>query len=672
MNLITKRFVATNLEKTLYDAFVTERRSLNKSNKLHNPQNVLIETNKNNKGKNDYQNARTITDKWLLDALNSKVKSEGPQVISLQLPIILKTLQKLRTTNNVNLYFKLLTKLNSTKVNWVVTAHPTSVEKEFEQKTPIEFYHELSNMLMKISSRTMSFKDEEQINALAKFSLNITSQYVNLIEKTNGKIYLKFWNNVISIVLKTKSAVLLEEMLKLIQKLNQNESNIASTIVLTDFAYVLFYLETDQLLKLEEYIKHSKSLNPSNILTKVDESSLDMLCPLLLKTLDRYVNAGIDDSYDQLANIIARNYSKGFDEHDIASLDILCNNEAIKPFSEYLGRPSSFPSKNDIAFENLKRSIIVEDKSILDVLKKLQTNNIDPYNEHIRDLLDFVIFKFDGTNRPDLEIWKDQFSTIVEYFSDNQTPLSIQKFFVNTLMKHFVGDRYFGFALSILKLLYIDSNFKLSLVECQDSIAVSSTGFHPLFKSITNSKSSILSSLKLLELMSELEKRNRFQFIPEDFNYLFVTALQFKDRVLFNFYLREYIIRYGHETYNKDKKKWSLPPQLSWIASRKIRFNIHENVANAVQSIYINNNGSPMNSAEVEELTKCISNGNKYPDRIDISYDDMRDILRNKLQTNKLIGGGYSLLTDHRYSTILEDVIKHMELKEDEITPEME
>lgn len=670
MNLITKRFVATKLEKTLYDAFVTEKRSLNKSNKLNNPQNVLIETNRSNKGKAHYQNARTITDKWLLDALNPKVKIEGPQVISLQLPIILKTLQKLRTTNNIHLYFKLLTKLNSTKVNWVVTAHPISIEREFQHKMPLEFYHELSNMLMKISSRTMSFKDELQIDALGKFTLHITAQYMNLLEKTNSTPYIKFWSNIITIVLKTKSVILFEEILKLIQKLNYRTSNISSAIVLTDYAHLLFYLETDQLLKLEEYIKNSKSLNPSNILTKVDECNLNMLCPLLIKILDRYINSGMEDSYDYLAKMMARDYLNVLDDHDIASLDTLCDTEAVKPFSEYLGLRSSFSGKKNIAFENLKRSIITEDKSILDVLKKLQTNNIDPYNEHNRDLLDFTIFKFDGTSRPDLEFWENQLSTIVEYFNENNTPLSIQMFFVNTLMKHFVGDRYFGFALSILKILYMDSNFKLSLTNCQDSVVVSTTGFHPIFKSITNSKSSIITSLKLFETMSKLEKDKRFQFIPEDFSYLFITALKIKDTVLFNFYLRKYIKRYGHQTYNKVTKKWSLPPQLSWITNEKIRVNVHENVAKAVQNIYINNGGSPMSGEEVSELTKHISNYGRYPDKIDTTYDNMRSILEDKLRNNKLTEGGYSLITDQRYSSLLANVIRHMELRKDSIIPE--
>ncbi|CAB4254847.1 similar to Saccharomyces cerevisiae YOR350C MNE1 Mitochondrial matrix protein involved in splicing Group I aI5-beta intron from COX1 mRNA [Maudiozyma barnettii] len=662
MNRIIKRYITGNLEKTLYDAFVADTRSLNKSSKLYSPQDIFNGKREGAHNPKIHQKNRTITDKWLQDALNTKVETKLPKIISLQLPLILKTLQRLRATNNTHFYFKLMKKLNSTKIHWVTTSHATSVN-EFEDIVPPEFYHELSNMLYKLSLRMKSFKNEDEIDALSKFTLKLISQYLELLEKTKSKTKCNssFWRNVISVVLKSKSLVYKEQVLTLIDKLNVVSGDANLCEILKDYTNLHFYLETDQLLKLEHYIQSCLTLNKPGKSKKTEEIQLKLFCPLLVRTLQKYIMCGMVDSYDHLAKLMVLDYPSILDEHDIATIDNLCESNALTTLSTYLGLSSL--ANEDIAFNNLRASLLKQDISFLDILQKLKDNNIDPYSTMYVGKLDFAIFKVEGNKWPNLKYWKQEFPRILNHFKENKMPLPVQIFFVNTLMKNLVGDRYVGYVIDVLQMLYVDFKFDLPLGDCQKDCAMTTTGYHPLFKMVEYGTSAIMCSFELFEHMLKLKKRGQFEFFPEDFSYLLTIAGRLNDNMLFNYYFMKYLELYGHQSYDVKTKLWSLPDRLLWITGENFKFGISEESLKTIENMYIENGGKQLTRDSGERVFKLFYNkddqttddGNK--NRADSFKYKLQDVLRNKNLTEE----GYSAQTDFYYADLLVSLLEYME-----------
>ncbi|SMN20723.1 similar to Saccharomyces cerevisiae YOR350C MNE1 Mitochondrial matrix protein involved in splicing Group I aI5-beta intron from COX1 mRNA [Maudiozyma saulgeensis] len=661
MNRVIKRYITGNLEKTLYDAFVADTRSLNKSSKLYSPQNIFNNKSEGVRSSKNYQKNRTITDKWLQDALNTRVEIKGPKVVSLQLPIILKTLQRLRTTNNTHLYFKLMKRLNSTKINWVTTNYATSIKEQYEDNIPPEFYHELSSMLYKISLRLRHFKDEDDINALSKFTLNLISQYIVLLEKRKTKLHVNFWKNVISVILKSKSLIYKEEILTLIKRLNLSSEEVNFGEILKEYTNLYFYLETDQLLELENYVKGCLVLKGSDMSGILEESQLKIFSPLLVRTLQKYIMCGMEESYDHLAKLMVRNFSTILDEHDIATIDNLCKNEALTAFSTYLGLTSF--ANEDIAFDTLRESLLIEQGSFLNILRKLQENNIDPYSSTYLGKLDFVLFKVEGKERPRLEHWEKEFPPILSYFANTNTPLPIKKFFVNTLMQHLVGDRYVGYVIAVLQTLYVRFKFDVPLGECQEDYSLTSTGFHPLFKLIEHSSYATMCSFRLFEHMLKLQKNGKFKFQPEDFNYLFISASDINDNMLFNYYLLHYLELYGHQNCNVETKDWVLPDKLIWITKKDFKFGISEESLEIIKNVYVENggkqltqdNGGGIYSLFSDDKYKTAKKENKNQTKPFKSK--LQDVLRNSNLTKE----GYSTEIDFRYADSLANLLEYIE-----------
>lgn len=661
MSLVFKRFVTNNLEKTLYDAFLNEKRSLNKSFKLYNPNKLSDDSHTESRNSSNLQNIRSISDKWLHDALNTKVESKGTEIVTLQLPIILKTLQKLRSNNDVKLYFKLMKKLNSANVNWVRTNHKSVINIKAEQKIPIEFIHELSNMLYKIALRLKYYKNENEINTLTKFSLKLLSDYLDLLAPIGTEPNIKFLKQIISVIMRSKSYALKSELLKVLDNYKLRNNGFRSIYFIIDYINVSFFYETDQVLQLEDYINKCIIPKQSYISKDLSSQQIEMFTPLFVKILKKYILCDMEEASLKLTDEMINKWGIKLYEHDIYTLKELCDRDSFTAVSENFN--SAFSLRNNDAFDNLRKFLINEKLSFKSLLMKLQEANINTDDAKYFDLLNFAIFKVEGTEKRDVMYWGEELPNILIDFKNNSTPEHIQKFFLNTLITHIAGEKHIGYLLSVLEILYQDLEYELPISKCQQPFAVSSTGYHPFLPILKRGSSPLLTSLELFYFLLRLSAAGKYQFSIEDFSYLFKISIKMKDRILFNYYFCHFIQLHGHEYFETTSETWKLPEELDWIIDLELSLGVDAIKLEQISEFYKKNGGKKLSLSEGESMSEIFDPN--FSKLLNIKHDNGVDSFKRKLKAKlgkrMMTSEDYDYNTDISNSERLMDILENME-----------
>ena len=596
MSSITKRFASSSLEKSLYDAFVKESRSLNKSVKLYNPNGLQQQPQQ--------QHIRSITDKWVNDALNTKGKPDNTGVVTLQYPVILKTLQQLRSNNNTGLYFRLLKRLTSAKIGWVNTNFETTAADRQVDGVPIEFYRELANMLYRISLGLKYHRNQAEINALATFTLQVMQQYAKVRVKKEKKMNVKFWQRTIPVLLKTKSVVFRDEILNLLSSIEPENGDSYTVKMLTDYTNIAFYSDTEQILNFEDCISQLSGCPPTD---KLKESFTELFQPLFSRILQRYLLCDMIEEYDALLKRIHSEYTMTLDEHDISILDHICKRRALPLASETVGQ---FRLDNGWEASSLRRSLTTNQLTFIELLKELIKNKIDPYDTKFANTLDFAIFKVEGNNEYRLEYWKEELPRIAAEMETADAPDAIKIFFINTILQHFVGSHYMAYTLMLLTGMYSHQTLAVPLSKCEMTATPHSTGYHPLFQMMEYNSSSVLTSLELFYHLLNLNTEGKYNFVPQDFNSLLKMSTRLRDDTLFKVYFLHFVNNMGHTFYNCTSGKWTLPKLMSWLLDDSSPYKISVDDINHIEMIFINSQGKAMTQGGYTKLESIF--GEKY------------------------------------------------------------
>ncbi|GMM54393.1 Mne1 protein [Maudiozyma humilis] len=615
MSHISKRFVTSGLEKSLYDAFVKETRSLNKSVKLYNPNGVPLP---------EQQHIHSITDKWVNDAINKKPEAGKPRAVTLQYPLILKTLQQLRTSNNTGLYFRLLKRLTSAKIEWVTTKYEITPKYKQIDGVPIEFYHELANMLYKISMGLKYHRNQTEINALATFTLHVMQGYMKVHTKTNKKHSVKFWGRTIPVLLKTKSGAFHAKILELLDEMNRKKMESKTLIMLRDYTNLTAYTETEQYLNVEDYISQMRKLRQ----TPKEKESFDQLFqPLFSKILQRYLLCDMIEAYETLVQKILSDFPVTLSEHDISIIDQICERRGLVPLSESLGLPVN---DDDCKINALRRSVANGEVTFREFLNKLVKENINPYDKQDANKLDFAIFKVEGDKRTKQESWRKEIPDIKSDLEAANASDEIKKFFLNTLMQNFVSGGYILFNIMLLMEIYSKKDFSIPLSQCEMETSRHSTGYHPLFQMIECNLPTIMTSLDLFYHLLDLHVAGRYNFLPQDFNNLLKTSTRLKDDILFKVYFLHFIRLLGHTFYNKTTGKLTLPKNITWILDDSCPCKINSENIEQLENLYAEGGGEALNDTELTKLGNIFAGD--YSKILEISLQEQKELLEHKIE----------------------------------------
>ena len=522
-------------------------------------------------------NKRTnsITDKWLKDALTRKDKlnEDKLQNVNLRLNVVMTTLQKLRTTYNPALYFALLNRVGTGHIRWLnksgrqIGAFPSG-------RLPLEFYHELSNMLYKVSLRPVNDK-----LALAKFSLQLLDRYYSIKAKSfTGKdrfrANTKFLRNCALLVIKSQSSYYLGIIQRLFAENSEGQ-------LLANLCQLAFYVETCQWTSVVDILPSCVSDSVLRISKERERAIqlLELFRPGLIKSLEVMIAQGMENEVCQTLKSLSK-WNFHFEQHDSSNLVQLCQNHSCLKVIETMSRLSLITiGIGQYGLENLPSEVSL--KQSMHILSK---ENFEPFKHD--SFLQSLSFKLSDLPL-NLGVWKQYIKEIDDQLQAETKPLPLRAFFINTLLCHLSVRKNFDFMLSLVEHMVYEKKLWQPLLLTENIVGNKENSiFHCFFHGASQE---ISTKLTLLTLFNQLIKID-YQLNVNDFLSMLRVCKNYSDSDFFYFVFYNLLITHSHKFFLFDKFSnkfsWRLPIQIGdaiseWLSSLEI--DIQENTDRVLQ-----------------------------------------------------------------------------------------
>lgn len=481
--------------------------------------------------------SQTVVDNWVRNAMSRKDSSREEEV-KLELPIILKTLQRLRSTDSRSSYFALLSKIQSSRIQWLTNAgKPISNSGA----VPVEFYNEVSSMIYRISLGC----DMHGLQMLSRFLLKLLASYNQSLEQRAAldfKVSGKFLRNCLLPIAKTGSVSLVNEALK---RTPPDQKNVKCLVELA------YYYHSSQFTKVLCQLKH---LNATDFSPSQEE--FDAFFPLLFDVMQAFVVHGDEKSCVQLITNIIERWGYQIDSHHAGILRDLSEKFAANQVLNALGTSSPL----------LQWKLLQSRMTWEQLMSHLKDLNVDLFKES-QDL-DFSQRKL-SVIPPSIADWK-QFLSSEKSLVDGEP--SLRSFTVNTILTHLVGEKKLPFIVSILEHMVYDLQCGQAFIDTGRLQGCSKySGFHCLFKACSMSSSSILSSNVLLKFLQE-NQQIPFRFSTADFYFMMLSCLTGTDHHPLYYFLFQYYRIMGSSLYDERNGTvfWALPSSIEQLLRCKV------------------------------------------------------------------------------------------------------
>ncbi|CAI4052369.1 hypothetical protein SKDZ_15G4820 [Saccharomyces kudriavzevii ZP591] len=518
----------------------------------------------------------SITDKWLKDALTRKDKLKEGKLrnVNLRLSVVLTTLQKLRTAYNPALYFALLNRVGTGHIIWLNKMGRPIATLPYG-RLPLEFFHELSNMLYNLSLRPVNDKI-----ALAKFSLQLLDHYYFLKAKSfTGKEEFqsnpKFLRNCAFLVAKSQSNYYLKVMQGLFTENFEGQ-------LLIKLSQLAFYVETSQWTSVVESLPSCifdfTVTNPKK--RDRDIQILELFRPCFIKTLEILIAQDMEGEACHMLTSLYSNWNLHLDPHDSSNLVQLCENHSCLKVIEILNK-LSLASTNIKQFGLEKLPFEIDLKECMHFLSK---RNFQPFKQEA--FLQSLSFKL-GDLPSSLGVWRRYINEMDEQMQAECMPLPLKALFINILLAHLSLYKNFNFVLSLVEHIVYERELWKPFLLTKNIIGnKENSGIHCFFHAMSQAT---CTKVALLTLFNQLNRMD-YQFSVHDFLSMLKVCKTYSDCDFFYFVYYNFLIAHSHKFLQYDKFNgkfsWRLPTQIgdaisAWLSSLEI--DIRENTDRVLQ-----------------------------------------------------------------------------------------
>ncbi|QLL34102.1 hypothetical protein HG536_0F04280 [Torulaspora globosa] len=481
--------------------------------------------------------SQTLIDNWLKNAKVVNGPSKNGKAVTLHLPVVLKTLQRLRSTDNRASYFALISKIQSSRISWLDIANKPI---DCNGALPVEFFNEVSSMLYRISLTC----DAQELRLLSKFTLNLLhscKKSMNHRASFDLKVRTKLFRNCLMPIARTESVALINEALDAIPT---EQGNLK---YLTELA---FYYHSSQFTKV---LSQLNKINLGKITLSPNE--IDAFFPLFFGIIQSFVIYGDEQTCVWLITKLSKDWGYQMDPHYRGMLAELCEKYAAYQVLGTLAVSSPL-----LQWKALQSQLTWEE-----FMKHLRHLNIDLFKES-QDL-DFLQEKL-ATVGPNLKAWE---LFLRDKIPDDANP-SLKSFAVNTILMHLAANKRLPFVLSILEHLINEVGYAQQLLDSGKLLSTSKySGFHCLFKACSVRNPAIFSSYTLFKFL-EQNQQIPFKFTSLDFYYMMQACLAGADHHSLYFFLFQFIRMMGPSFYadNQGKSSWALPVSIEQLLRHKV------------------------------------------------------------------------------------------------------
>lgn len=469
----------------------------------------------------------TVVDNWIRSATGKGDLSKRNKAVALHLPTVLKTLQRLRSTDNRAPYFALISKVQSSKISWLNNA---SRPIDTKGALPVEFFNEVSNMIYRIS---LTCDAHEQL-MLSRFTLRLLQTYEKSLSQRAGydsKLSAKFFRNCLIPIARTESVSLVSEAIKSIPIEQQG---------LKFLMELAFYYHSSQFTKVLHQLNGSKL---DSIFLSQDE--IDAFFPLLFGIIQSFVTYGDEKTCTRLITKLSKEWGYQMDPHHQGLLVELCQKYAADQVLQSL----------EISNPSLQWKSLQSQWTWSEFMTYLSDQNVDLFKEN-QDL-DFLQEKL-ASVASTLAEWK-LFLLVYKIPDDANT--SLKSFAISTVLFHLVTKKRSPFVLSILEHMLYEMGYCQEFIDTGKLQSESRySGFHCLFKTFSTRDSAILTSYTLFTFL-EQNPQLPFKFTTSDFYHMMHACLAGPDHHTLYYFLFHYIKMMGSSLYNVNGEEvsWALP-----------------------------------------------------------------------------------------------------------------
>lgn len=602
----------------------------------------------------------TYTDSWLKNALvysNKLNKDKRKDVLSLN--IIIKTLQKLRSVEDYRSYFILLNKINSVDIQWV--SHSGKPLK-LPNSTPVEFYHELSKMLSKLSKQPSSYYDTV---ILAKFTLKLLDEYntdfaiKDQVLRTKSSL---FFQNCLTVIIKSESVFYLQATLK---KIFQNPKGISKPCqeTLQHYAILSFYFQTSQTPKMLQYLNE-------NILSESLElaENSNILVPLLLEITHKCISLELEEVTCLILHTLRDKFHYTLSSCDFVKIRDLSEKFAL--FKVHLTLYQLHPNDETlkIAWKTFQKDL--DFKGYVDLFEE---SNLDFFKELLD--VDFLQDKL-PKKYTKLDEWK---TFIKDTEPSKEAPDSLNAFYIDCVLRSSASNRYLGFVSLLWYHLVVELDKTKDFINTSRIMSrENNSDFHILLHSVGRSSASKLSGSVLFNFLrkdyQKCNNANTFKFTVRDYYSLMRSCLYGNDHHLVYYYLFHYLLDMGHELLTKDLQgvhQWSLPNAMESMLSRVVVHSLGDSQMDSllknVRSWYIQSYIKKGESCQIDFDTLRSMFGHLFIEKLDLENLIELEKKYGKNNNEYLSLGKYWMLTDlenaKRLKKILNCIKERLEIK---------
>lgn len=576
----------------------------------------------------------SITDKWLKKALTSKPKAYTQKEVKIYSPIILKTLQKLRSTDNVAAYFTLLNKIKASDITWISRNRKQTTNRK---EIPIEFYHEVSNMIHRMSLNCSDFGD---LRALTNFSIRLLNEYKLTGSISHSKIpyETKFYKNCLLVIVQSESIIALLDAFKEIPPHQNGLKNLTELV---------FYYQTGQFIKVLEHLEKIVSTTSSKL--SITKEQITAFSTPLLNILRACLLNGEEQICNTLLQKLKRERNYEMDEHSFA---------VLKELSERLGKDQVLMTLVGDKQE-FKTKIVSKNMTWSNYINSLHQNQINLFQEELPFDYSQIILSSVGSSLQDWETFID-----LNRLPDDAND-SLKSFYLNSILTDLSTRKNIGFMISALEYLVYKKKLCQHLIYSHKLAgSTESSGFHTLIKSISNSTSSKITAYTLHDFLQKHSSKFGFQFNTNDY-YHFMKACTYKtDRQTTYYFLYYYLKNQGHTLYTGPKPvDWQFPSNifkvLNQVNNSQINNRIKKIEKNA-RDLFIEKSVSD-SQVKDDDLRRLF--GQNYSPQITVkkllSIDAVGDQLENLVQNQSVYYLSIDLEYSQRLSNCLDYIMKH-------------